>query len=271
MAPDGYVYPNGATGNDVLFDFTLLGPRVPAILISPWLDPAIDATQYQHTSILRFVQELVRDSNHLPSTPHLTGRDEHATSFASVFQRHTPRPDCPVWIDGYGADFNWPVGYISNATNTRPIVITVNSFGSSAPGHFSPPPGSTVIVSGVEGNTAANGTWLVAEGPKPNEFRLMTANGNYSEGNGTYVPNTGTWAWPEPPGIIDPVADGRRPPAPHVVDLFKQYLETLPGHPDSGKPITRTFPTKAGLGKYTQERYRAAREHYARTGAKPKS
>ncbi len=48
------------------------------------------------------------------------------------------------------------------------------------------------------------------------------------------------------------------PPAPHIEKSTKKYLSGLPGHPDSGKPITRNFATVGALRAYAQERREAA-------------
>jgi hypothetical protein len=37
------------------YSFTQLGFRVPALLISPWLDPGVDPTLYDHTSLLAYL------------------------------------------------------------------------------------------------------------------------------------------------------------------------------------------------------------------------
>lgn len=42
---------------DVDFDFTRLGPRVPAVLASPWIKRQVDKGQYDHTSLLAFICE----------------------------------------------------------------------------------------------------------------------------------------------------------------------------------------------------------------------
>lgn len=68
---------------------------------------------------------------------------------------------------------------LTGATNATPIVIsTVTSHGLSN--------GNTVEVSGVLGNTAANGTWSIA-GVTSSTFQLVG-----STGNGTYVAATGS-------------------------------------------------------------------------------
>src|SRR5271170_4195891 len=78
------------------FDFSLLGPRIPVILISPWLAPGIDSTQYQNTSILRLLEDLMTPPTKPPLF--LTGRDQTATSIARAFDQFglaAPRDDCP--------------------------------------------------------------------------------------------------------------------------------------------------------------------------------
>ncbi|WP_293403640.1 alkaline phosphatase family protein [Polaromonas sp.] len=323
---DGVYQPNGS-GSQVLFDFSLLGPRIPAILISPWIDPGIDSTQYQNTSILRFVQDLVSPTQ----TISLNQRDLNAPSFASAINRASPRTDCPTWIEGYGSSFDWPLGHVSGATKDSPITITSDSSNippsgaqvvisgvqgnTSANGQWiikvtglntfelydpsdgepsngissgvftqgqvsnatntspivittnasSPATGSQVFVSGVKGNTAANGTWTITQ-TGSDTFSLDGSNGSgsYTSGGTSQGTCQGTWTWPK-------LSTEDQPPMKFVVDLAKQYAEVLPGHPDSGKPITREFPTKAALAAYTRERYHAALAHYARTKQQQRS
>jgi phospholipase C len=79
------------------FDFTLLGPRIPALLISPWLRSGIAKTQYQNTSILAFIQSLATAGS-------LTARDASAPSLDSAFAEFglsQLRTDCPTSIGGY--------------------------------------------------------------------------------------------------------------------------------------------------------------------------
>ncbi len=70
-------------------------------------------------------------------------------------------------------------GVVSAASNATPIVITSNAHGLSS--------GNQVTVSGVVGNTAANGTFTVTV-LDANNFRLEN-----STGNGVYAAGTGTW------------------------------------------------------------------------------
>jgi phospholipase C len=195
--------------NSEVFDYTLLGPRIPVILVSPWLDRGIDRTEhYQNTSILRFVQDLVDPL----STIHLNERDRNAKSFAHLFTRESPRTDCPASIDGYGDQFNWG-GSVTSAAGYSPIVITSST--------YSPPTGSQVIVSGVP-NPAANGTWTVTQ------TGSLTFSLNNSKGSVMFpLVGGGTWTWPggavtdatqDSPIVVTTTAQS--PPTGSVVTIF---------------------------------------------------
>jgi phospholipase C len=71
------------------FKFDQLGPRVPAIIISPWI-PAntVDVTQYDHTSVLASCERLL-------NLPSLTNRDAHANDFLHLLALNSPRTDTP--------------------------------------------------------------------------------------------------------------------------------------------------------------------------------
>jgi phospholipase C len=79
------------------FDYTLLGPRIPALLVSPWLSKGkVDSTQYQNTSILRYVENAAVGSPN--SRISLTARDASARSIGCAFELHgvdEARTDCP--------------------------------------------------------------------------------------------------------------------------------------------------------------------------------
>lgn len=89
--PDGKNWA-GAPGNpDPPFDFTWLGVRVPALLISPYVAPgSIDSTLYDHTSFLATTSKVF-----LPNAPvkFLTKRDAAANTFEDVFNLPAPRTD----------------------------------------------------------------------------------------------------------------------------------------------------------------------------------
>jgi phospholipase C len=83
------VYEEPATG--YRFPFDLLGPRVPAVLISPWIDQlTIDTTVYDHSSVLATVGKLF-DLDVAP----LGKRVQAANTFEGILRRTSPRTDLP--------------------------------------------------------------------------------------------------------------------------------------------------------------------------------
>jgi hypothetical protein len=52
-------------------------------------------------------------------------------------------------------------------------------------------------------------------------------------------------------------------PVSYIYELLNIYVGSLPGHPDSGRKITRTFATNAEVASYGEERVRAAMQFYA--------
>lgn len=133
-------------GTTSQFDFTLHGPRIPAILISPWLRQGIDSTQYQNTSILRFVQDMLVPPIE-PLSVSLTMRDASSPSIAGVFEQFgldKPRTDCPTQFEGYpgfggsdicgGSDF--VVTAAQNARAPMPHLVTITKeYLAGLPGH----------------------------------------------------------------------------------------------------------------------------------------
>ena len=74
------------------FDFTQLGVRVPAIIVSPLIPRGtIDHTVYDHTSALATLEEIF---GVLP----LTERDKHAHPLNHLFSLATPRTDAPLTL-----------------------------------------------------------------------------------------------------------------------------------------------------------------------------
>ncbi|KAJ9179817.1 hypothetical protein P3X46_008137 [Hevea brasiliensis] len=85
------------------FKFDRLGVRVPAFLISPWLEPGTvlhepsgpePTSQYEHSSIAATVKKLFNLKEFL------TKRDAWAGTFEGVLTRTSPRTDCPVTLPG---------------------------------------------------------------------------------------------------------------------------------------------------------------------------
>jgi hypothetical protein len=80
-----------------LRDYTLLGPRIPVLFISPWLRKGIAHGQYQNTPILRFLRSLIGAQS-------LTGRDGNAPPLDPVFKEFglsQPRADCRLSMPTY--------------------------------------------------------------------------------------------------------------------------------------------------------------------------
>lgn len=69
---------------------------------------------------------------------------------------------------------------IVSASSASPIVITL----SSAPGWVS---GDYVLISGVQGNTAANGIWVVATGGSTTEYSLVASVGTVTATNKDFI------------------------------------------------------------------------------------
>ena len=99
----GYQVSTGTTNSGLAsqFDFSLLGPRLPAILVSPWLAAGRVAQQpCQNTSVARFVEDLLN----VPADQSLTLRDAAAPSLTPVlaqFALPALRPDCPLTLPSY--------------------------------------------------------------------------------------------------------------------------------------------------------------------------
>jgi phospholipase C len=73
------------------FDFRMLGPRVPAVLISPLIEPGTLAPDvYDHASVPATLRALFA-----PDAPPLTRRDAASRPFHTVVNRDTPRADLP--------------------------------------------------------------------------------------------------------------------------------------------------------------------------------
>jgi phospholipase C len=75
--------PDAITG----FDFTRLGVRVPAVLVSPFIEPAtVVKTRFDHASLVATARKLFA-----PAAEPLTERDKAAATFDTVLTRDTPR------------------------------------------------------------------------------------------------------------------------------------------------------------------------------------
>ncbi|MGA2134778.1 MAG: alkaline phosphatase family protein [Bryobacteraceae bacterium] len=92
VAPPACVNPDGKNSTDPTFDFSRLGIRVPAVMVSPYIQPgtvigSTDGTFYDHTSIIATARKLF-----LPDWQNtsLTARDQNAATFDQVLNLATP-------------------------------------------------------------------------------------------------------------------------------------------------------------------------------------
>lgn len=78
-----------------VFGFDRLGFRVPAVLVSPWLEEGhVESRRLQHTSLLATVRKMWG----LAPRP-LTAREGQAATFDDLFEVRTePRSDCPTSV-----------------------------------------------------------------------------------------------------------------------------------------------------------------------------
>ncbi|CAL9138443.1 unnamed protein product [Musa acuminata var. zebrina] len=97
--PVGVPSPDDIAGPEPFyFKFDRLGVRVPALFISPWIEPGTvihrpsgpyPASEFEHSSIPATVKKLFNLKEFL------TKRDAWAGTFETVLTRTTPRTDCP--------------------------------------------------------------------------------------------------------------------------------------------------------------------------------
>jgi phospholipase C len=84
--------PDNMNSKNLPFEFTRLGVRVPAVVISPWIEPlTIDSTQYEHASIAAMARKLFLGESW--KTKFLNNRDLAANPFDGTLTRDTPRTD----------------------------------------------------------------------------------------------------------------------------------------------------------------------------------
>jgi phospholipase C len=95
--PTGVVAPDDLVSAQPAFDFTRLGVRVPAIVVSPFVQPgSVDATVYDHSSIAATVNKIFG----LGATNFLTRRD----AAANTFDRNFIQPVASLLPDIFRAD-----------------------------------------------------------------------------------------------------------------------------------------------------------------------
>jgi hypothetical protein len=74
------------------YSFKQLGIRVPALLVSPWIDQRVEQTQFDHTSVLKYLTDKW-------SLGPLGKRTAAATSIGMALTRTTPRTDTIARIE----------------------------------------------------------------------------------------------------------------------------------------------------------------------------
>jgi hypothetical protein len=88
------VLPDDFSSQSPPFNFDRLGVRVPAAIVSPYIDSQVEHTVYEHASIPATVTEqFIGDPR--TSSPH--SREQHANTFMHLFTREAdnPRMDTP--------------------------------------------------------------------------------------------------------------------------------------------------------------------------------
>jgi len=89
--PDNKNWAGNPNSLDPAFDFTRLGVRVPAVIISPYIPAGtIDRTQYDHSSIIATACKLLLKG---VSNASLTNRDRQAKTFEANLSLAQPRTD----------------------------------------------------------------------------------------------------------------------------------------------------------------------------------
>jgi phospholipase C len=95
IPPDDVKAPDGKSDAVSGFEFTRLGLRVPALLISPYIEAgSVIKTRFEHASLAATARACFA-----PAAEPLTIRDEEANSFDSVLTLNAPRDDTPDALD----------------------------------------------------------------------------------------------------------------------------------------------------------------------------
>jgi phospholipase C len=100
VPPPDAVPPDAKTSADPPFDFSRLGVRVPAVLVSPWIEAGtiISDTVFDHSSLIATARRVFLGEGW--ENTFLTERDRAAKTFEGVLTRDTPRAANEVDISG---------------------------------------------------------------------------------------------------------------------------------------------------------------------------
>jgi hypothetical protein len=130
VAPPKTIAPDG--DNQEHFDFTQLGVRVPAVLVSPWLPQGVSHTQFDHTSVLRYLCDKW-------GLERLGKREQGANSISQAFSGlpnlRTDTPSTLTWPKGMAA-----AAGASSVVNSNQVALAKSIDAMHAELGFSAPP-----------------------------------------------------------------------------------------------------------------------------------
>jgi phospholipase C len=131
VLPPGGVAAPGDVPPKYGFDFTQLGVRVPALVISPWIPKnLIDHTVYDHTTVLATLREWLQTQGY-PDIGYFTERDKVANDLAHLFSLSEPRPDTPPTLpDAANSGVTLPA---AQSITTAPETAFASFEGASQP------------------------------------------------------------------------------------------------------------------------------------------
>lgn len=189
-------------------DYYGLGPRVPMIIISPYVKPGFVAhTQYEFSSVLSFIERRFKLGN-------LSQRDLNAANMTDAFNfTNTPMPPlvlnqrtCPtgavVSIDDHNLDF----GSVAVGTTSGPIVRTITNKGDATLNVTSILPGrSQYAATNTCGSTLApNKSCTVSVTFSPDAVKAENSTVEITDDASTNPQELNTYGTGQAPLVFDP-------------------------------------------------------------------
>jgi phospholipase C len=102
------------------YDFTQYGVRVPAILVSPWVDNGVISDLFDHTSMLKYLQDKWRLND-------LGARTAHAASFAGAINAAgLPRTDAPARISSAATGIVAPTPAVDALSENQSAIVAMS-------------------------------------------------------------------------------------------------------------------------------------------------